>query len=130
MKGLDTPVLLTILHDSPSAKELLKSLRGEELATTELNMFELRTLAAEGPRAQRNGREDALARLRRRITVLSINADSVQGAGRFFKGSYRATDYQPLVWATLAAAGCGEWVTTRRYAPPKGTLPFKLRIIQ
>jgi predicted nucleic acid-binding protein len=130
MKGLDTSVLLTILHDTPSAKELLRTLRGEELATTELNMFELRTLAAEGPRAQRSGRETALARLRRRVTVLSITADSVQGAGRFYKGSYRAPDYQPLVWATLAAAGCGEWITMRKYAPPKGTLPFKLRIVQ
>jgi predicted nucleic acid-binding protein len=130
VKGLDTPVLLTILHDSPSAKELLRSLRGEELATTELNMFELRTLAAEGPRAQRIGRETALARLRRRITVLSITADAVQGAGRFYKGNHRATNYQPLVWAALAAAGCGEWITTRKYAPAKGTLPFKLRVVQ
>jgi predicted nucleic acid-binding protein len=130
MKGLDTPILLSILHDTSSAKELVKSFRGEELATTELNMFELRTLAAEGPRAQRNRRETALARLRRRITVLPITADSVQGAGRFKKGSFRATDYQPVVWATLAAAGCGEWVTTRKYAPLKGTLPFKLRIVQ
>ena len=67
MKALDTPVLLAMLHDAAGAKELLKSLRGEELATTELNLFELRALASEGPRAQRESRETALARLRRRV---------------------------------------------------------------
>ena len=50
MKALDTPVLLEILHDSPRVKELLKGLRGEELATTEINLFELRLLAVQGGR--------------------------------------------------------------------------------
>ena len=44
MKGLDTPVLLAILHDQDGAKALLHSLRGEELATTEINLFELEQL--------------------------------------------------------------------------------------
>lgn len=129
MKGLDTPILLAILHDSPSAKDLLKALRGEELATTELNMFELRTLATEGPRAQRETRETALARLRRRVTVLPITGDSVRASVRFLRGRARAFDCQPLVWGTLAAAGCGEWITTRPFAPPKGPFPFKLKIV-
>jgi predicted nucleic acid-binding protein len=129
MKGLDTPVLVDILHDSARAKELLRGLRGEELATTELNMFELRTLAAEGPRAARASREAALVRLRRRITVLPITADSVREAGRCLKGRTTA-DFQPLVWGTLAAAGCGEWITTRPFAPAKGgALPFKVRVL-
>ncbi len=129
MKALDTAVLLAILHDSPSAKELLKSLRGEELATTELNIFELRTLAAEVPRPQRESRETALARLRRRVTVLPITPEAVRESGRFLKGKPRTADYQALVWGTLAAAGCSEWITARPFPPPKGILPFKVRIV-
>jgi predicted nucleic acid-binding protein len=130
MKALDTPVLLAILHDCPSAKELLKGLRGEELGTTELNMFELKVLAGEGARAVRESRETALARLRRRITVLSVTPDAVREAGCLLRGKRSILDYQPLVWGTLVAAGCGEWITTKAYAPPKGSLPFKVRIVQ
>ena len=129
MKGLDTPVLLAILHDSAIAKDLLKGLRGEEIATTELNMFELKALAAVAQHRQRESREAALGRLRRRITVLPIAAESVGEAGRWLKGNGRGSDYQPLIWGTLAAAGCAEWITTRAFAPPKGTLPFKLKVI-
>jgi predicted nucleic acid-binding protein len=128
MKGLDTPVLLAILHDSPPAQELLKGLRGEEIATTELNMFELGVLAAAAARRLRGARGVALARLRRRVTVLPIGADSVREAARCVKGNGLA-DYQSLVWGTLAAAGCAEWVTTRAFAPPKGAAPFKLRLL-
>ena len=129
MKALDTPVLLGILHNSRWAKDLLKGLRGEELATTELNMFELKLLASEGSRAQGNSRDAALARLRNRITVLPVTGDSVREAARFVRGRGRPADYLPLVWGTLAAAGCGEWITTRAYAPPKGPNRFKVRIV-
>ncbi|MGA8302531.1 MAG: PIN domain-containing protein [Thermoplasmata archaeon] len=128
MKGLDTPVLLAILHDSPPAKELLKGLRGEELATTEINIFELGVLAAAAPRRLRGGREATLSRLRRRLTVLAIGPESVREAARCAKGNSRA-DYQSLVWGTLAGAGCDEWITTRAFAPAKGVVPFKLRLI-
>lgn len=130
MKGLDTPVLLALLHDAPVAKDLLKSLRGEEIATTELNMFELRTLASGGSRAQRESRETALVRLRRRITVLPITPEAVAETGRFLRARGRPSDYQPLVWGALSAAGCGEWITTKPFAPPKGALPFKVKILQ
>ncbi len=129
MKGVDTPVLLALLHDAPSAKDLLKSLRGEEVATTELNLFELRALAARGLPAERGRREIALARLRRRITVLPVTAEAVAAAGRFLRAEGRATDYQALVWGTVAAAGCAEWITTRAFAPPKGRLPLKVKVI-
>lgn len=129
MKALDTPVLLAILHDSPTGRELLKSLRGEELATTELNLYELRATAAGGPPAARTARDTALARLRRRITVLPITAQSVSEAGRYLHGAYRNDPWRPLILGTLAAAGCSEWITTRAYAPAKGKLPFKVRIV-
>jgi predicted nucleic acid-binding protein len=129
MKALDTPVLLAILHDSPSAKDLLKNLRGEEIATTELNMYELATLSAEGSKAHLSAREAALARLRRRITVLPITSEGTQGAGRLLRSKGSAAGYVPLVWGTLAAAGCAEWITTKAFAPPKGSAPFKVRLI-
>lgn len=131
MRALDTPVLLAVLHDAPSAKELLRSLRGEELATTELNFFELNVLAAESSRGERKSRETALARLRRRITVLPITAESAREAGRFLGGGPRRTHRHALVWGALAAAGCAEWVTTRRFAPQRaGGLPFRVRILR
>lgn len=129
MKALDTPILLAILHGSPSVKDLLKGLRGEELATTEINLFELTLLAAEGTRAHRESREAALARLRRRLTVLPITSDSVREASRFLSGKRAPAEYHRLIWGTLAAAGCGEWITTKNYAPPSGALPFKIRIV-
>lgn len=129
MMGLDTPVLLAILHNLPKAKELLRQLRGEELATTEFNLFELQTLAEAGARSQLEQRSGALERLRRRMTVLPITADSVREAGRFRNGKGAAGDYQPLVWGTLSAAGCEEWLTTRSFAPPKGIPSFKVSIV-
>jgi len=130
MKALDTSVLLGILHDSPSAKDLLKSLRGEEIATTELNFFELKILAADGPRAQREIRETALTRLRRRVTVLPITGDSVRESGRFLTSKAPQRDHQALVWGALTAAGCGEWITTQSGTPARGRLPFRVRVIK
>ena len=129
MKAFDTPVLLAILHDAPSVKGLLRALRGEELATTELNLFELRVVAAAAPAAERAARETALARLRRRITVLPVTAQSVSEAGRHLRGDYRKDPWRALALGTLAAAGCSEWITTRAYAPAKGKLPMKVRIV-
>jgi predicted nucleic acid-binding protein len=129
MKGLDTPILLALLHDSKGAKELVKCLRGEEAATTEINVYELKVLAGGVAAVQRESREAALARLRRRVTVLPITADSLREAGRFLKGTTRPVGYQPLVWGTLVAAGCAEWITSRPFAPPRVGLPFKVRIM-
>ncbi len=130
MKALDTPALLSILHDTAAGRELLKSLRGEEIATTELQMFELRVLAAHAGPAERAARETALAKLRRRLTVLPVTAESVSEAGRFLRADPRGTGGAALVWGTLAAAGCSEWITTKLYAPSRGKFPFKVRVIR
>ncbi|HXW67952.1 MAG TPA: PIN domain-containing protein [Thermoplasmata archaeon] len=127
MKALDTSVLLEVLHDSARAKALLKSLRGEELATTEINMFELEVLAGAGARASRPGRRNALDRLRQRLTVLPVTAEGVREARRFHQGA-GSLDYRALIWGTLVAAGCGEFLTARRGAPPSKGSPFKLRL--
>ena len=126
MKGLDTPVLLSLLHDSARARDLLKSLRGEELATTELNMFELEAIASEAAGASRGARSAALTRLRRRISVLPIGAESIREATRGLRGP---SGYLAAVWGAMAAAGCGEWITSRVYAPPKNRFSFKVKIV-
>lgn len=130
MKGLDTPVLLEILHGTPASRKLLKSLQGEELATTELNMFELYHVASQGPKPARLARQRALLSLRRRISVLPITTASLDEVAR--AGSSRALSdgFGPLVWATLTAAGCGEWITSRAGAPPKGASKLHVRIVQ
>jgi len=129
MKALDTPVLLEILHDSPKAKELLKGLRGEELACTELNVYELEVIASEGPKGRRSGRDDSIARLRRRVTVLPVTGDAVREAARVVRSRAGTVGYAPLMWGALAAAGCRELITTRPFAPPKDGLPFRVRIV-
>jgi predicted nucleic acid-binding protein len=126
LKGLDTPVLLAILRDAPAARPLLKELRGEEVATTEINMYELYALAAAAPKRVRASRNAALHRLRRRITVLPITASAVEEAARLAGPSNHHRPYEPLIWGALRAAGCGQWITTRTHAPPK---PLAARIV-
>jgi predicted nucleic acid-binding protein len=129
MKALDTPILLELLHDSPAAKLLLKSLRGEEIACTEMNVYELEVLAAEGPKRHRSAREAALARLRRRVTVLPLTGDAAREAARLVRSRSGGSGYLPLAWGALVAAGCSELITTRAFAPMRGSLPLKVRIV-
>jgi predicted nucleic acid-binding protein len=128
MKGLDTPVLLEILHDTPPSRGLLKSLRGEELATTELNMFELSSLASAGARPSRSARQKALVALRRRITVVPISPAAVEEASIRLAHLRSADGYAPLIWGAMLDAGCGEWICLREDAPPKG-IGLKVRIV-
>jgi hypothetical protein len=129
MKGLDTPVLLEILHGTPAARRLLKSLPGEELATTELNMFELHQVASQGSKTTRPARHKALVALRRRISVLPITSAAVDEVTRGGSARPLPLGYGPLVWGVLTAAGCGEWITTKTAAPPSGSTKFKVRFI-
>ena len=129
MKGLDTPVLVHLLHGSPSAQALLKSLRGEELATTELNLYELGVLAAQGPRSARGARLKALAGLRRRISVLPIGPAATEEAQRLSSGLGRTSGYEAIVWGAMISAGCQEWITTKAYAPAKPLPGMKVRVL-
>ncbi len=128
MKGLDTPILLEILHGTPASRRLLKSLQGEELATTELNMFELLHVASQAPKPTRGQRQRALVSLRRRISVLPVTAASVDEAARTASARPLTAGFGPLIWSTLTAAGCTEWITTRNATPPKGASRLKVRI--
>ena len=112
MKALDTPVLLALLDGEPAARELLRRLRGHEVATTEGNLLELAVLAGRsGGRGA--ARREALTRLRRRITVLPLDERALEEAARrSARGELGGAT--PLVAGMLAAlevAGCDELVS-------------------
>jgi predicted nucleic acid-binding protein len=117
VKALDTPVLLALLRGDPAVKDLLRRLRGHEIATTEGNLLELAILAG------RSGghRREALGRLRRKITVLPLDARAVEEVGRrAARGELSGTS--PLVAGVLAAlesAGCEELFTVGPSLPGK-----------
>ncbi len=126
MKGLDTSVLLALLEGDRGVRDLLTRLRGVELATTEVNLLELSYLAVRGSPRSGVARREALDRLRRRITVLSIDRKAVEEAGcRFGKGSEKTP---PLVLAMLGALetnGCDEFFTHETAIDP-GRWMFKI----
>ncbi len=113
MKGLDTWALLEVLEGTPAARRELKRLRGEELATTEGAMLELSVLASRGGARLTASRQAALAKLRRRLTVLPIEARAVEEASRRIG---RDTSGVPLLLqaslGAFEAAGCDELLTT------------------
>lgn len=128
MKALDTPVLLGLLHGTPAVKTLIKSLSGEELATTEANLLELTALAARAPKEARADRMRALERLRRRLTVLPIDRQAgLQVASRL---TSEESASRLLVWAmygALEAHGCAELITDSKGSLPGGRWRFKVR---
>jgi predicted nucleic acid-binding protein len=112
MKGLDTPVLLGLLRGSRGARELVRRLGGEELATTEVNMFELEVLARADPSPGRDRRLAALEKLRRRLTVVPIDrAAASAGARSVSARAAAAATPGSLVLGALEAAGCSELFT-------------------
>jgi predicted nucleic acid-binding protein len=127
MKALDTAVLLSILHGDKAAKELVRRLRGVEVASTELNFLELAALVRRGPVKGRGQRREAVDRLRRALTVLPFDGKAAERAAqRASKGDGRSVP--PLVLGTLATLevnGCDELVT----ADPSGVggrWPFRV----
>jgi len=112
MKALDTPVLLAILEGAAGSKELLRRLRGEELATTEANLLELEYLVARGPEKHRRSRRDAITRLRRKITVLPVDARAVDVCSHYLgKGAETAPPLVCAMMGALEATGCAELLT-------------------
>jgi predicted nucleic acid-binding protein len=126
MKALDTSVLLSLLEGDPSARDLLKRLRGVELATTEVNLLELGYLAARGPARSHAGRRETLERLRRKLTVLPIDGRAVeQAARRLGKGSERTPPHVLAMLGALEANGCDE-LLTQEPAVDGGKWRFKI----
>ena len=112
MKGLDTPVLLKLLRGEPAARTLLRSLQGEELATTEWNFLELEALAKLDSTPGRERRRAALEKLRRRLTVLSLDERAVEAAAHQLGRVHHARELiGAAVLATLESRGCTDIYT-------------------
>jgi predicted nucleic acid-binding protein len=126
MKGLDTSVLLALLEGDPGSKDFLRRLRGEEVATTEANLLELEYLAVRGPGRHRGARKEAVARLRRKITVLPIDERAVEACShRLGKGAEAVPPLVGAMMGALEAAGCEELLT---HDPPPKMGKWKVRI--
>ena len=121
MKGFDTPVLLGLLRGDPVARQLVRRLQGEELATTEWNLLELEILARSDPTPGREHRRAALEKLRRRLTVLPIDQRAVAAvAGMRPSGTLGHSLAVTAILAAMESRGCTEWFTdakTARKAP-------------
>lgn len=123
MKALDTGVLREILEAGPGSKELLRRLRGVEVATTERSILELSALARRSPAKLRAARRASVDRLRRKLTVLTIDARAVAEAARHATGSTSSEGLWRLAeWGALEANGCDELISFG-----KGSLPGKWR---
>ena len=128
MKALDSSVLLELLEGAPGTKELLHRLRGEELATTEANLLELEYLVARGPVRHRGSRRDAIARLRRKITVLPVDTRAVEACSRHLgKGAETAPPLVCAMMGALEATGCAELLTHDAF-PAMGK--WKVRVVR
>jgi predicted nucleic acid-binding protein len=117
MKAIDTPILVDLLCGVPEARALVGSWRDQEVATTELNLFELQLLAETGPRKSLGRRMGALERLRRRLTVLPVDVHAFAVSRSV--GSATGRSFAPmtrLILSVLLANGCSEWHTTRAVA--------------
>ena len=112
MKALDTGLLLGLLEGSAKARELVRRLRGVELATTEANLLELAYFVPSASRRSRSAGLGALERLRQRLTVLPLDGRSISAASQRITG--HAEKVAPTVAAmmgALSAAGCEELLT-------------------
>ncbi len=126
MKAVDTSVLLALLEGDGALREFLKRQRGIEIATTEANLLELSYVAAHGEGRGRAARREALDRLRRKITVLPMDARAVEHAAR--RLGKEGPRLSPLVLAmlsTLEVGGCEE-LFTREVPAQLGKWKFKI----
>lgn len=112
MKALDTGVLLALLEGSARARDLIRKLRGAELATTEANLLELGYLAGEGSPRARAGRLATLEKVRQRLTVIPIDARSTREASlRVARLGGRISPTVAAMLGALQGAGCEELLT-------------------
>jgi predicted nucleic acid-binding protein len=130
MKARDTPILLDLLRGQPYARALVREFANDEVATTEVNLLELRAVALRGPKAQRRRREEALEGLRRRLTVLPVDPAATEAAARLAAPRPEgATVATWLMLGTLESHGCSELVTIKG-AVPQGKFSFRLKFHQ
>lgn len=129
MRGLDTAVLIDLLHGRPSARRLLEESAEEELCTTEINLFELETLARADRRPGRERRLASLERLRHKITVLPVDERAARAASLIAAAHPHAgttTDF--LILGAAEAAGVREWVSAAGLPAPAPPARLKLKV--
>ena len=128
MKGLDTPLVLDLLRGRPSARKVVGTFEGEELCTTEINLFELETLARLDRRPGRERRLAALERLRSKLTILPIDQRAARAAAVLAATQPRsASASEYLILGAAEAAGVSEWLTTTDLPVPKAPSKLKIR---
>jgi predicted nucleic acid-binding protein len=128
MRALDTPVLLRLLRGDPTARALARKIGAEELATTEINLWELTVLATEDRRPGRERRLEAIERLRRKLGVLPVDAAALAAATRRRR---EATDRGEtpsvaLMIAALVGHGIEELITTRESRPWSASVGLRI----
>ena len=131
MKGLDTPVLLALLEGAPKPRALIRALAGEELATTEVNLFEVELLGRREKSPGKERRLQALERLRRKITVLPIDEESTRRAALIAASARQGAPEG--TWLCLGAAeahGCSEWITMAAGLPPVSSTRLNVTAIE
>lgn len=131
MKGLDTPVLLALLEGAPKPRALVRALSGEELATTEVNLFEIELLGRRDRSPGKERRMQALERLRRKLTVLPVDEESTRRAAVIAASARQAAPEG--TWLCLGAAeahGCSEWITSAAGTPPPSAARIKITTIE
>jgi len=112
VKALDTPALVDLLEGGARIRKVLRRWRGEELATTEVNLLELAWLVGASPSKTRAGRMAAVTRLRRRISVLPIDTRvGEEAARRLLRGGPLPGTNALSMLCALEVSGCDELVT-------------------
>jgi predicted nucleic acid-binding protein len=131
MKALDTGILRALLEGSERARELVRRLRGAEIATTEANLLELAYLSARAPRKGAVARLAVLEKLRQRVTVLPIDSRATEAASARIvrSGGKPPSPTAAAMLGALEAAGCEELLTDDA-APLEGEWSFKIRPVR
>lgn len=129
MKALDTPALLAILEGRREARWILDELEGEEVCTTEINLFELQASVLADKRSERTRRMLALDRLRRRISIFPLDEKSTRAAAHLWaERKAVSVPLGALILGTLEAYGATELLTTEagRFQMAGSPVPIRL----
>lgn len=126
MKALDTSLLLAVLQGESGVREFVRRLHGLEIATTEANLLELAAIVAQDRTRRPTSRMEALKRLRRKLTVLPVDAHATEASVSGLRTA--AGPVSPLVvgmMGALESSGCEELLTLDRVAIP-GAWRFRI----
>ncbi len=129
VRCLDTPLLEDLLLGRGRAHRWVERLEGgSELATTEVNLYELTEIARRWtPRAGLRRRLQALEEIRRALTVLPLGPEGVRRAGGLLQGGQKGpSDLVVLMSGICLAQGVDELYTSRGRRLPRGLHGLKV----